>query len=80
VPYRLQLLRKSVSFGGVANIEDAMVDQVQVREIVEGLIDQNQEKKTGKLCDGCDYFQIYRFREKKREKSIEKISTHLFNG
>jgi len=72
--YGLRLLGKSVSSGGVAYIEDARVDPVPVqtheidgvREIVEGLIDQIQEKKfqgkPGKQCGGCDYFQICRFR------------------
>jgi CRISPR/Cas system-associated exonuclease Cas4 (RecB family) len=72
--YGLRLLGKSVSSGGVAYIEDALVDPVVVRdseiegirEIVEGLIDQIQEKKfpgkPGKQCGGCDYFQICRFR------------------
>jgi len=72
--YGLRLLGKPVSSAGVAYIEDARVDPVPVRdteidgvrEIVEGLIDQIQEKrfpgKPGKQCGSCDYFQICRFR------------------
>jgi len=72
--YGLRLLGKSVSSGGVAYIEDARVNPVpvqtdevlEIREVVEGLIDQIQEKrfpgKPGKQCGGCDYFQICRFR------------------
>lgn len=72
--YGLRLLGKRVSSGGVAYIEDARVDPVpvqkhevaEVRETVEGLIDQIQEKKfpgrPGKQCSRCDYFQICRFR------------------
>ncbi|MFH0968078.1 MAG: PD-(D/E)XK nuclease family protein, partial [Methanobacteriota archaeon] len=72
--YGLRLLGKPVSSGGVTYIEDARVDPVPVqtqeidgvREVVEGLIDQIQEKKfpgkPGKQCGGCDYFQICRFR------------------
>ena len=72
--FGLRLLGKSVSSSGVAYIEDARVDTVpvleneivEVKEIVEGLIDQIQEKKfpgkPGKQCGGCDYFQICRFR------------------
>jgi CRISPR/Cas system-associated exonuclease Cas4 (RecB family) len=72
--YGQQLLGKNVSSGGVSYIEDARLDTVSVqdceiegiREIVEEMIDQIQEKKfpgrPGKQCGGCDYFQICRFR------------------
>jgi CRISPR/Cas system-associated exonuclease Cas4 (RecB family) len=72
--YGLRLLGKRGSSGGVAYIEDARVDPVpvqehevaEIRDVVEGLIDQIQKKrfpvKPGKQCSRCDYFQICRFR------------------
>lgn len=72
--YGLRILGKLVSSGGIAYIEDARVDPVpvpeneimEVKEIVERLIDQIQEKKfpgkPGKQCYRCDYFQICTYR------------------
>ena len=72
--YGLQILGNPVSSGTVAYIEDVRVEKVpvsewdiwEVRELVERLIDQIQEKKfpakPGKQCEGCDYFQICKFR------------------
>jgi len=75
--YGLKILGSPVSSGTVAYIEDARVEKVpvsewdicEVREQVEGLIDQIQKKmfpaKPGKQCDGCDYFQICKYRSGK---------------
>ena len=43
--YGLQFPGKRVSSGGIVYIEDARVDLISFREIVEGLIDQIQKRR-----------------------------------